>query len=82
MYLSPAPADVTEPHTRPPNDARSPRLDPRTQSDVSMESSEPKGGEGNEDETPATLRRGARERREPERYGDVVTGDAIDELIE
>ena len=49
-----------------------------------MESSEPKDGEVNEDTTPspATLRCGARGRREPGRYGDVVTGHAIDELIE
>ena len=83
-HMSTVPTDVTEPHTRPPNDARSVRLDPPIQSDVSMESSEPKDGEVNEDETPtpATLRCGARGRREPDRYADVVTGHAIDELIE
>ena len=84
VYVSAAPTEVTEPHTRPPNDAQAAVIDPPTTSDVPTESSEPNDGELNENEppAPATPRRSSRERREPDRYGDFVPGDVIDELSE
>ena len=74
VCVSPAPSDVTESDTRPPSVAQSPDPDPPTGSDVSADESETF--------VPATLRRGTRVRREPERYGDGVPEDVVDALIE
>ncbi|XP_043208555.1 uncharacterized protein LOC122374081 [Amphibalanus amphitrite] len=84
MYMATPPTDVTETHTRPPTVDQTARVDPPTQSEVSTEWSEPIDGELSEGESPATvtLRRSVRERREPDRYGIVVTGDVLDELSE
>ncbi|XP_043219799.1 uncharacterized protein LOC122380580 [Amphibalanus amphitrite] len=84
MYMATPPTDVTETHRRPPTVDQTARVDPPTQSEVSTESSEPIDGELSEGESPATvtLRRSVRERREPDRYGIVVTGDVLDELSE